>query len=226
MPNERFSRYVYELRIFNRTECSLCFLLSLKSFQFNLICILIQWIIGFLIQLPVYLWPVPIYALYKMDYYCGIPYERTWGMFYVAMNIFVNPVILLTIIYACLLYYIRHQSAQVLQTQQGKKAQRDFIITRRILFVVNVLTSPGLPNATFFAMSNINPSLVGYYHMYRIQWMGSIVVIFMLSIALVIMTPQLKTLVKAGRMHPENQIEPMRQTMTDQRTQHLPTIVN
>lgn len=147
-------------------------------------------------------------------------------MFYVATNIFFNPILLLTIIYACLLFYIRHQSPQVLQTQQGKKAQRDFIITRRILFVVNVLTFPGLPNVIFFAMSGINPSISGYYYMYRIQWMGPAVVIFMLSIALVIMTQPLRKLIKIRLLHPENRIDPMRQTMTNHHTRHLPTATN
>ena len=191
-----------------------------------MICIFLQWIIGFLIQLPVYIWSTPIYALYKLDYYCGIPYEKTWAMFYVALNIFFSPVIFLTIIYACLLYFIRHQSPQLLQTQQGKKFQRDFIITRRILFIVNILTLPGLPNVVFFTMASINPNIAGYYYMYRIQWLGPAVVIFTLSIALVIITPQLKKLITTRVVHPENQIGSIRQTMNQVYTRHVQTAEN
>ena len=180
--------------------------------------IVIQWIIGFLIQLPIYVWPEPIYTLYKMDYYCGIPYERVWAMLYAALNMFVNPVVLLIIIYARLLYFIRHQSPQMLQTQQGKKAQRDFVITRRILFIVNTLALPGLPNAIFAAMTGINPSIAGAYYMYRAQWIGATVIIFMMSIALVIITPQVKMLVTNGI---GNRVVPIGQTRNEHQTKSM-----
>lgn len=188
-----------------------------------MILLFIQWTLGFLVQLPVYAWPIPIYTLYKMDYYCGIPYEKLGFILFAGINVFVVPMILLSIIYARLMYFIHQQSPQLLETHQGKKMQRDFIITRRILFLVNVLTLPGAPNVIFTIMSNINPSVAGDYYMYRIQWLGGAILVFVLSIALIIITPQLKTLVTMGIVHHENQVGPVRHTMNDDHTRPGPT---
>jgi hypothetical protein len=76
------------------------------------------------------------------------------------MKIFVLPIIYLTVIYARLMYFIRHQTPQLSQTRQGRRAQRDFIITRRILFT---LTLPGLPNIGFVIMTNIDIHFSGAY---------------------------------------------------------------
>ena len=190
-----------------------------------MIIITIQWIAGFLIHLPIYVWPVPIYTLYQMDYYCGIPYEKLRSTIYVEINIHLVPIILLRTIYARLMCFIHHQSPRQLQTQQGKKMQRDFIIIRRILFLVNLLTLPIIQNVVFAIMSVVNPSVAGDYYMYRIQFMGPVIVMFILSIALAIMTPQLKTLIATGTVYLENQVGPIRQTITDQRTQ-IPMTVN
>lgn len=181
--------------------------------------IVIQWILGFLIQLPLYLWPAPIYALYKMDYYCGIPYEQTGGILYAEINVYLGPIIFLRIMYARLMYFIHRQSSRLLQTQHGKRIQRDMIVTRRILSLVVGLTLPGIPNIVFFAMTSANPTIAGAYYMYRIQFMGPAVVIFILSILLVIMTPQFKTIVQSGISHYDNRVRPMGQTMTEQHTQ-------
>lgn len=93
------------------------------------------------------------------------------------------------------MYFIRHQTPQLSQTQHGKRAQRGLIIIRRILFTVIALTLPGLPNIGFVFMVNINPHFSGAYFMYRIQWMGPSVTTFILSIALVFITPQIKEII-------------------------------
>lgn len=110
------------------------------------------------------------------------------------MNIFVLPIVYLTIIYTRLLYFIHYQTPQLSQTQQGRRAHRDLAITRRILFTVIALTLPGLPNIGFVFMTNINHQYSGAYFMYRIQWMGPSITVFILSISLIFMTPQIKKL--------------------------------
>ena len=188
-----------------------------------MIMIVVQWILGFLIQLPLYMWPIPIYTLYNKDYFCGIPYEKLGCIAYAGMSIYMNPVILLTIIYARLMYFIHHQSPQLLQTRQGKKMQRDFIIARRILFLVNVLILPGLPNVVLSIMSGVDPNIAGAYYMYRIQWLGITFSVFILSFALVIITPQLKALAATGAVNPENQVGSVRQAVNAEQTQAGPT---
>ena len=108
------------------------------------------------------------------------------------MNIFVLPIVYLTIMYARLMYFLRYRSPHLSRTQQGRRAHRDFIVIRRILFTVITLTLPGLPNVAFVLMMNIDRRLSGAFFMYRIQWMGPAVTIFVFSIALIFITPQMK----------------------------------
>jgi hypothetical protein len=108
------------------------------------------------------------------------------------MNIYILPVIYSTIIYARLLYFLHHQAPQLSITQQGRRAQRDVIVIQRILFTVITLTLPGLPNIGFVLMMNIDHRYAGAYFMYRIQWMGPAVTIFIFSIALIFINPQIK----------------------------------
>jgi hypothetical protein len=156
-----------------------------------------------------------IYELYPLDYYCGIPYDKTGGLAYMAVAIYLLPVILISIIYARLIFFIRHQTSQTIQTGQRNNAQRDFLVTQRILFTVNILTLPGLPNLVLFVMTSIKPSFSGSFYMYRIQWSCAAVAIFALSIALLMMTPQLKALTVNRIMKPDNRVATISNTMND-----------
>ena len=154
------------------------------------------WILYTLILLPSYFWPGGfLYTLYASDYYCGIPYEKAAGLLYTVFIIYQFPIVCLSLIYARLVYYIRGQATQSLLTAHIRRTRRDFLVIRRILFTVSALTLPGLPGIVFFAMTTRNPSISGFYYMYRTQWMGIAVAILILSIALLIITPRLKSLV-------------------------------
>ncbi|CAF3195422.1 unnamed protein product [Rotaria sp. Silwood2] len=108
------------------------------------------------------------------------------------MNIFFFPLIYLAIIYARLLHFIHHQVSQLSQERQRRRIQRDLIITRRILFTVIALTLPGLPNLVFAIMTNIDFCFSGSYYMYRIQFMAPTITIFIISIAIIFINPQIK----------------------------------
>ncbi|CAF3200697.1 unnamed protein product [Rotaria sp. Silwood2] len=166
--------------------------LTRVAFSFNSICIIFQWMVHFLLLLPSYFWPGPLYTLYESDYYCGIRYEKILGLSYTVLNIFVSPIILLTVIYARFLYFIRNNAPQLPQERQRRRAQRDLMITRRILFTVIALTLPGSLNITFVIMTIIDVRFSGSFYMYRIQWMGPAVTLFILSIGIVFINSQIK----------------------------------
>jgi hypothetical protein len=62
------------------------------------------------------LMPGLLYSFYEEGYYFAIVYEKILGLGYIVMNIFVLPIIYLTVIYARLMYFTRHQ------TPQGRRA--------------------------------------------------------------------------------------------------------
>ena len=108
-----------------------------------------------------------------------------------ATAIFNLPIVYLTVIYARLLYFIRQQTPQLALTHQGRRAQRDLIVARRILFLVSALTLPVLPNVVYLTIVTLNPMKDGSYYMYRVQWMGPSISILLASVGLVIITPKI-----------------------------------
>ncbi|CAF1378958.1 unnamed protein product [Adineta ricciae] len=112
---------------------------------------------------------------------------------------------------AKLFYFVSHQNPQLLQTQQGRRAQRDYIIMRRILFTMIVLLLAGIPNVGLAFLAQFKPNLSGDYYMYRIEWMVPSVSMLTVSIGLVFITPQLKTVV-VSCLQRKNQVVPQDNT--------------
>ncbi|CAF1375622.1 unnamed protein product [Adineta ricciae] len=157
--------------------------LFLQSYKFNSICIIIQWIVCFLLILPSFIYRDAFFVLYESDYFCGLR----------------------------LFYFVSHQNPQLLQTQQGRRAQRDYIIMRRILFTMIVLLLAGIPNVGLAFLAQFKPNLSGDYYMYRIEWMVPSVSMLTVSIGLVFITPQLKTVV-VSCLQRKNQVVPQDNT--------------
>lgn len=76
------------------------------------------------------------------------------------------------------------------------------------------LTLPGLPNIVFVVIANIDPSLSGAYDMYRVQWLGPSVTVFVLSIAVIFINPQIKQILKEF-IWGQNRVAPMQTTMRE-----------
>lgn len=108
---------------------------------------------------------------------------------------FFFPIVLVAVIYIRVLLFMYHHLSQFTKGKARRRAQRDVMVTRRIIFIILMMTLPGLPNIVFVIVTNINPNLSGSYYMYRIQWMGPVIAILILSIVLVQITPQLKVLI-------------------------------
>ena len=162
----------------------------------NIVFIIITWTFSILVLLPSYFWPTgTIYVLFIGDFYCGIPYSNTAGLWYTTGIIYFSPVVYLGLIYARLIIFIRHHSFSTAQAKQKLRVQRDVLVIRRIIFIVNALTMNGLPNVVFLIMTMVDANISGFYYMYRVQWMIPCVGMLVLSIALLIITPQLKRLI-------------------------------
>ena len=175
-----------------------------------MVCIVLQWLIYFLLLFPSYLWLENLYSLYELDFYCGIAYEHSAGLYYVVLIVFALPVICLTLIYVRMMRFVRHQNPEALQSTQGQRSQRDFIVIRRILFTVVTLTIPGVPNVIFTWVVAFDHRLSGAFHMYRIQWMGPLVTFCVLNIALVLITPPLKEVCRKLLQYRPDRVEPSR----------------
>ena len=131
-------------------------------------------------------------------------------------NTYALPVVYLTLIYARVLFFVRRQSPQLARGQQGRRAQRDLIVARRILFLVNALILPVLPNVVFFLITSLNPSVSGSYYMYHLQWIGPVLVTSITSISLIFLTPKLKEIVQQVWKSQQQRVWPRVTTIHDQ----------
>ncbi|CAF1280970.1 unnamed protein product [Rotaria sp. Silwood1] len=132
------------------------------------------------------------------------------------MNISVVPIVYLTIIYVRLLYFIRHQAFQWIEARKRRKAHRDLIVTRRILFTVIALTLSVLPNTGFGIMTNINLHISDSYYIYGIQFLVPVVAVLILSIVMIFITPQIKQILIKLKFC-GNQVAPMTLPMRELR---------
>ena len=153
-----------------------------------------------------------------------MPYERVFHLAYVGACIFELPNIIITIVYARLLYFIRHQSPQIAQSQQGRRAQRDLVIARRLFFLINALVLPTLPNVIFTLMTAAHPSITGSYYMYRVQFMGPAISFTLASVLLIFLTPKIKELLPYLRKAEHRRVTPVLLTVQNQVSTGIQTI--
>ncbi|CAF3608141.1 unnamed protein product [Rotaria sp. Silwood1] len=73
-----------------------------------------------------------------------------------------------------------------------QQMNRDVIVLRRIILIVTILLVLGVPGPIFIIMRFINGRL--HPLAYRITWLTGLTGILFLSIALCIITPQMKTI--------------------------------
>ncbi|CAF0987612.1 unnamed protein product [Adineta steineri] len=126
------------------------------------------------------------------DYYCFVPFTNVYSMLWLVFNGYGNQIGVLSFIYIRITTFLRRQTN--IQTRIVRQRQeRDFLIIRRILLVVGVLISLGIPAMGFLMMAFITHE--EHPLTFPIFWF--FISISMMSICLltIIFTPQLKKIV-------------------------------
>ncbi|CAF2379127.1 unnamed protein product [Rotaria sp. Silwood2] len=101
------------------------------------------------------------------------------------------PISFLCILYTRVIIFIR-QSTERMALAARQQMKRDVIVLRRIILVVTILVVLGAPGPIFIIMRFINGQL--HPLAYRITWLTGLTGILFLSVALCIITPQMKIL--------------------------------
>ncbi|CAF1574796.1 unnamed protein product, partial [Adineta steineri] len=88
------------------------------------------------------------------DYYCFVPFTNVYSMLWLAFNGYGNQIGVLSFIYIRITIFLRRQTnTQTLIVRQ--RQERDFLIIRRILIIVGVLISLGIPAIVFLVTAFI-----------------------------------------------------------------------
>jgi hypothetical protein len=131
-------------------------------------------------------------------------------MVWTAITNYVTPLFCLLMMYLRIIRFIRQESNN--QTLIIKRRQeRDFLVIKRIVIIVNILLALGVPSIILISMLYVTG--VEYPLSYRITWLSTDVSMAVLSVLIVLMTPQLKSIVM--KRWQRNRVMPMRTTIAD-----------
>jgi hypothetical protein len=103
------------------------------------------------------------------------------------------PVLLLLLIYLRITIFLRRQSNNQIVVAVKQRQQRDLLVLQRIFILVGLVMSVGSSAIVFVIMFYITGG--EYPLMYRVAWFTIAFSIIGLSVAIVIVTPQLKNIV-------------------------------
>ena len=157
-------------------------------FQILLICL--TWIISIIHPFP-FLFTNQI--TYNVDsQVCHMPLQTYSFIFYTCFLSYLNPIILIIVIYFKLIRYVQEMNLIVTPVNQLLRAQRELKMVRRIVILVIILVILGLPYTILFIISFFtNPPK---YH-FRIAFLFVDVSLAFVIIALFQFTDPIKTYV-------------------------------
>jgi hypothetical protein len=178
----------------------------------------VQIAIEFTLLCPLLLWHDIVYL--SEEHYCYTPFRNVRAMVWTAITNYGIPLFCLLIIYIRITKFIRQQSNN--RTLAVKRRQeRDLLIIKGIIILMNILLGLGIPSVILILMLYItgvqNPLS------YRITWLSINVCMAVLSVLIVLITPQLKSIVLQRCQR--NRVTPMGATLINSIQMRLvPTI--
>lgn len=146
-------------------------------------------VVASLLLCPILIWHDIVYIL--NDHYCFIRLRNIRGMLWMISMCYGVPELCLSIIYMRIIVYIRAQPNNLTQVMKQRQ-QRDLAAIRRIFINIGSLILLGMPGIVLSLMSYAG---VEYPLRHRILWLGTEISLTVLSIEMVVMTPQLKNIV-------------------------------
>ncbi|UJR12201.1 hypothetical protein I4U23_016378 [Adineta vaga] len=160
-----------------------------RNFWFYFILTFVQFIKTFLTLCPILVWQDIDYL--PNEHYCYMTFSKPRGMIYGILTTYGIPLSILFSHYIRLALFIRqlpNNQAIVVKIQQ----KRDLIAIRRIFLHVTLLLTLVIPGTILTLIRFI--SGIDFSLNYRILWLGSEISIAILTIEMILITPQLKNI--------------------------------
>jgi hypothetical protein len=157
-----------------------------KSVWLYILAIPIQELVGLILIIPLPLWKSIIYL--TSDYYCMVSISIILGFLWSTMVSVGLPLTYLCVIYLRVIRFMRQRSNAVSLVIK-RRQQRDLAVMQRIFFIVGALMLVGFPAVVMFFITGVQPPLL-----YRLSFAALGVSMAVLSIGMVLITPQLKNI--------------------------------
>lgn len=168
----------------------------LQLVWFYIVATPVQVVGAFALLSPVLIWHSVIYL--SNDHYCCVSFKITRSVLWAVFACYGLPLIYLSLIYIRIILFIRQQS-NIVSLAKKRRQQRDLLAIQRIFINVGLLMAIGFPAMVLLAMLFI--SGVEHPLTYRILWIGTEVSMAVLSIAMILTTPQLKNIIARRQQH-------------------------
>jgi hypothetical protein len=165
----------------------------LQSFGVLILAIILQWILSFLFILPNIL--LDDFQYLPLEYNCWIAFQNIRGLVMVTLSIYNNPLSIIVTIYTQIIRYTRRNA----QSQRGRQNanKRDLTILKRIVILVFIIVGIGLPTAGIVLVYIITHHVIPYA--YHIQGLSISFGVFVASVSLVFVTPQMQQIFKKNQ---------------------------
>ncbi len=125
-----------------------------QSARAQLSLIILGWILAFLFPIP-FLFTGEI--AYNVDnQICEIPLRLSFPVFYLPLVVFTIPVSLVMFIYFKLVRYVKEMGRDLTPVITLLRAQRNLTMVRRIVILLHILLTAGVPMTFFFVLSFFN----------------------------------------------------------------------
>ncbi|CAF4393662.1 unnamed protein product [Rotaria sp. Silwood2] len=128
------------------------------------------------------------------EYYCQTPFTNISAIIYIAIRLFLLPILLIAIIDICLFNHIRQTSLLSNRYRhRSKHNRRDLIVIRRLLLMLTILILLGFPSIIFLIIFIFTGHLI--LLTYRIGWLSvSFSLVFLAYMLIQLTTPLRKTM--------------------------------
>ena len=149
-----------------------------------------MWIASFILISPLYIWHHQ--QLIPDEYTCRVTKDDSIGVAYSMLITFGIPFMILAFIYFQVHRFLRRQatSTSLEARSRSQHRQRDVLVFRRIVIVVTLLGSYGMPTAIMLIMLAITHELVPSF--YRILELSCAACVLTLSVALIYVNSQVR----------------------------------
>ncbi|CAF1479547.1 unnamed protein product [Rotaria magnacalcarata] len=165
----------------------------LHNFPVYCFVILIASLFGLISISPVIIRNDVIYL--PSEYYCQTPFTNIPVIVYIAVRLFLIPIVFIAIIYLCLLRHIGGQ-ANLLRCRHRRRSRhngRNLKVIRRLLLMLTTLIFLGLPSMIFLTILILAGHLVSLT--YRIGWLSvSFSLVFLAYMLIQLTRPLRKTM--------------------------------
>ena len=165
----------------------------LHTFSLYVLLVVIETFVGVFSLLPVLIRGDIVYL--ASEYFCQTPFTNVSAMMYIAVRLFLLPILFIISVYIYLLYHIR-RSGQVSISfrHNSQRNRRDLIVIRRLLLTLTILIMLALPSVIFLLIFTLTGHLLSLT--YRVGWFSVSFSLVSLAYMLIGLTRPLKKTVQ------------------------------